>query len=125
MALTVSSHVCQDRRAGGSINFAWAKEIGQVGGPVICEDESFLLAGHTEMYICNLGERCGRRWIQKGITEGFLEFARWWVTGVVRHMEEQSVRKVLLLRQPRWFVAVAESSLEKGEEGFLRVSTVS
>ncbi len=92
---------------------------------MIREDELFLLAGHTEMHICNFGERCGRRWIQKGITEGFLEFARWWVAGVVRHMEERSVRKVFLLRRPRWFVAVIESSLEKGEEGFLGVSTVS
>jgi hypothetical protein len=59
MALFVLSHVCQDRRAGGSIQFAGAKEVGQIGGSMISDNHLSELTTGAFVEVLNLGKGCG------------------------------------------------------------------
>jgi hypothetical protein len=60
MALAISSHVCRDRRAGGSIQFAGAKEVGQIRGSMIGDDHLSELTTGAFVEVLNLGKGCGQ-----------------------------------------------------------------
>jgi hypothetical protein len=59
VALSVSSHVCRDRRAGGSFQFAGAKEVGQIGWSMISDNHLSELTTGAFVEVLNLGKGCG------------------------------------------------------------------
>ncbi len=80
MALSVSSHVCQDRRARG------AEEVGKVRRPVVCNNQPFEAAGGTDMEVLDLRERRGGTGVVEHVSEDLLDRTRGGVSRVEGNM---------------------------------------
>jgi hypothetical protein len=55
MALTVSSHECRDRRAGGSFKLGGTEEVRKVWGSVVRDNHLLDSTLGPGMVVCNLG----------------------------------------------------------------------
>jgi hypothetical protein len=71
-ALTISSRVSRDRRAGGSCKLAGAEEIGKVGRTVIGNYHPFHATILAKVVVGDLWEGRGRLWVQKDSAVGVL-----------------------------------------------------
>jgi hypothetical protein len=73
MALTVSSHICRDRRAGGSCNLAGAEEVGKVGGSMVRDYHTAHPTACAKVCVGDLWERGSCFGVEQEGAVGFLE----------------------------------------------------
>ena len=71
-ALTISSRVSRDRRAGGSFKLAGAEEVGKVGWTVIGDDHPFHTTVFAKVVVGDLWEGRSRLRVQEDSTIGVL-----------------------------------------------------